>query len=258
MVKCANCGTPIPENARFCSECGCKVDPQHTCPKCGNKVSTNDKFCMQCGTILTPVAPPYAPNTNNASNTHSPYSQEAKKEETIVMRCPKCGKIVKDDTEECPDCHYKFSHTYKGPSIGKTNCPSCGATISDMNRICPECGCRISEAISTPKKPFGTLSVTQEAASETVKKARHHNTTLAIVIIAILILSAVIFSFIRQNHVDTPYIQNEETPQTDDAVEDNDMVAPSFDQPETETIEESDEDENLNDEIDSQNSESEE
>lgn len=64
--KCAHCGASIPENAKFCLECGEKValnDGLILCPECGFKLVTvcpkcgcdtvqNAKFCPECGEKL--------------------------------------------------------------------------------------------------------------------------------------------------------------------------------------------------------------
>ena len=47
---CTECGTIIPEGAKFCSGCG-KVLAR-ACPKCGQTVSSDAKFCANCGTKI--------------------------------------------------------------------------------------------------------------------------------------------------------------------------------------------------------------
>lgn len=55
-AKCAECGAVMPENAKFCLECGAKVKPPKAkdnivCPKCGASVPEG-KFCLECGARL--------------------------------------------------------------------------------------------------------------------------------------------------------------------------------------------------------------
>ena len=55
-IKCRSCGAEIPEGAKFCLECGTKVETQTEkgtviCPKCGVSVP-NGKFCLECGAKL--------------------------------------------------------------------------------------------------------------------------------------------------------------------------------------------------------------
>lgn len=54
-IQCANCGNTLPANAKFCLECGTKVEnlPENEmlCPECGKKTAKG-KFCMECGASL--------------------------------------------------------------------------------------------------------------------------------------------------------------------------------------------------------------
>ena len=59
--KCVKCGALLPENAKFCLECGEKVAPaipdnMITCPECGNTVPKG-KFCPECGHKFLTVCP---------------------------------------------------------------------------------------------------------------------------------------------------------------------------------------------------------
>ena len=51
-VHCPACGEALPGDAKFCSNCGQKIERQHRafCTKCGAKLDPNDKFCSSCGT----------------------------------------------------------------------------------------------------------------------------------------------------------------------------------------------------------------
>lgn len=51
-LKCAKCGTQIPANAKFCFNCGEKIEqPQKIfCAECGSPMPADAKFCMNCGT----------------------------------------------------------------------------------------------------------------------------------------------------------------------------------------------------------------
>ena len=78
--KCKYCGATLPENAKFCLECGKKVESDNdnmiTCPKCGSKV-VKGKFCPECG-----------------------YK--------FVSVCPKCGKEVVTGAKFCLECGEKL------------------------------------------------------------------------------------------------------------------------------------------------------
>lgn len=56
VERCSNCGAELPPNAKFCMECGTKVEstpqmvrPTH-CQNCGAELVANAKFCLECGT----------------------------------------------------------------------------------------------------------------------------------------------------------------------------------------------------------------
>ena len=49
-MMCKNCGNELVEGAKFCMECGTKVETELVCAECGMKLPLNAKFCMECGT----------------------------------------------------------------------------------------------------------------------------------------------------------------------------------------------------------------
>lgn len=79
--QCAKCGAPLPQNAKFCLECGEKVVPviqDNTviCPSCGKTVAKG-KFCPECG-----------------------YK--------FITACPKCGKEIVPGAKFCLECGEKL------------------------------------------------------------------------------------------------------------------------------------------------------
>lgn len=48
-IKCPNCGSEVPENSKFCLECGTKMATEWQCKNCGEMVPANAKFCGNCG-----------------------------------------------------------------------------------------------------------------------------------------------------------------------------------------------------------------
>ena len=80
-AKCAKCGATLPQNAKFCLECGEKIAPpipdgMIVCPECGNTVAKG-KFCPECG-------------------------------HKFITACPKCGAEVTSGAKFCLECGEKL------------------------------------------------------------------------------------------------------------------------------------------------------
>ncbi len=60
-MQCPQCHAENPEQAKFCLECGAKL--QAGCPQCGAALPPAAKFCFECGARLAapPPSPPPAP-----------------------------------------------------------------------------------------------------------------------------------------------------------------------------------------------------
>lgn len=78
-VTCPNCNSEMPENAKFCLECGTKIEQlaenEMLCPVCGKK-TPKGKFCMECGAPL-------------------------------VAKCAKCGAELPSGAKFCFECGEK-------------------------------------------------------------------------------------------------------------------------------------------------------
>lgn len=79
-IKCLTCNADLPENAKFCSQCGSKIellaDNEMICPTCGKK-TPKGRFCMECGSTLT-------------------------------RKCPNCGAEVPKNGKFCLECGTKL------------------------------------------------------------------------------------------------------------------------------------------------------
>ncbi len=53
-MKCARCQAENVEGARFCEDCGARLEA--TCPSCGQPVDSGKRFCRSCGATLTTAA----------------------------------------------------------------------------------------------------------------------------------------------------------------------------------------------------------
>ena len=78
-TTCPNCNCEVPENAKFCLECGTKIvhleENEIICPVCGKKTNKG-KFCMECGAPL-------------------------------VAKCKKCGAELPNGAKFCLECGEK-------------------------------------------------------------------------------------------------------------------------------------------------------
>ncbi|MGC8618786.1 MAG: SPFH domain-containing protein, partial [Thermoplasmata archaeon] len=77
--KCPKCQSDVPDNVRFCPNCGFDFSTVDTmkCPFCGKDIPKNSKFCPECGKPLT-------------------------------VKCSKCGTEVPSTTKFCPNCGNKM------------------------------------------------------------------------------------------------------------------------------------------------------
>lgn len=48
-IRCLECNALNDENAKFCSNCGAKLEKVRKCPDCGKELDENAKFCSNCG-----------------------------------------------------------------------------------------------------------------------------------------------------------------------------------------------------------------
>ena len=49
--RCDSCGETVPENAKFCPECGARL--KRVCDICGTPAEDDAKFCTNCGQKLS-------------------------------------------------------------------------------------------------------------------------------------------------------------------------------------------------------------
>lgn len=80
-MACSNCGAQLPPNAKFCLECGTKVEQKPrmvqptNCQNCGSALPPNAKFCLECGTKVELV--PEGQAGPSATAVEPSYQQQA-------------------------------------------------------------------------------------------------------------------------------------------------------------------------------------
>ena len=80
-IECPNCGKLLQKDAKFCFECGSKIESKALnstkCNKCG-AIVPNGKFCLECGSILS-------------------------------QKCPNCGSEAVPGAKFCLECGNKLN-----------------------------------------------------------------------------------------------------------------------------------------------------
>lgn len=94
IAKCSNCGAVI-NNAKFCPECGKKINP---CPECGSDLPDGATFCSVCNYELPKKCPKCGVILPKGTN-FCPECGEA-----IAKRCPECGELIDGTPKFCPNC----------------------------------------------------------------------------------------------------------------------------------------------------------
>ena len=70
-MYCNQCGHQLPQNAKFCNNCGNKTSYENKCSKCGNIVE--GKFCTECGepvVCVSKIVPRIVPSKESLSETY--------------------------------------------------------------------------------------------------------------------------------------------------------------------------------------------
>jgi ribosomal protein L40E/ribosomal protein L37AE/L43A len=112
MVICSNCGTENPLNAKFCEECGNKLetsDNKRICPQCGHINPVDAKYCLDCGVKLSsedeindkPDCPVCKTGSLNSSVHKGALGLGTKR----IFKCDKCGAEFETKGDK-----YKLTH----------------------------------------------------------------------------------------------------------------------------------------------------
>jgi len=48
-AACPQCGAALSSGAKFCAECGARLEQAHFCTECGAPIEAQAKFCPECG-----------------------------------------------------------------------------------------------------------------------------------------------------------------------------------------------------------------
>ena len=136
-MKCKQCGTENPEEARFCMECGLELEEQsEPCPVCGNINPANAKYCFECGLSLKDklVQPSEFPENSPVDIPETDdLPEEAPVKSSEAEYIPPTGS--ESWRELCPACNRNplTPKTYKGILSTKNllECDYCGAVFEE-------------------------------------------------------------------------------------------------------------------------------
>lgn len=80
------------------------------CKKCGWPNRPDEKFCVKCNTPLEEDG-----NSSNGLKATVPegYAFNGSTEETAERLCPKCGNILPNNADHCPNCNYAIVPLYQ-------------------------------------------------------------------------------------------------------------------------------------------------
>jgi len=88
-MNCPHCQADNPDGARFCNQCGQKIEA--VCPGCGQINPPGSRFCNQCGRDLTappeaaPATAPAPPATAIPEETPEPAGESERKQATVLF-----------------------------------------------------------------------------------------------------------------------------------------------------------------------------
>ena len=98
-MKCSNCGFELSKDAKFCIECGTKVEEKKDviyCENCGSEMNSDSLFCPECGTKVG-----------------STVVEEKKEVKKNIAKCPKCDAELENDSLFCTECGTKIEKDSK-------------------------------------------------------------------------------------------------------------------------------------------------
>ncbi len=136
MVKCPDCGKE--SDSKFCPNCGKNLEKTNVCPNCKSELEENAKFCQECGEKI---------NGKSKEKKNTKPKKEKKSEKT----CSHCGEELEKDEIFCSNCGKKIEDKSKEKKNTKPKkekksektCPHCGEELEKDEIFCSSCGKKI-------------------------------------------------------------------------------------------------------------------
>jgi len=121
-----------------------KPKATYPCPSCGQPAEDDWFVCHSCGAALKGASDMPAGMARPSSyETRATEEALARSKLSIeALECPKCGKILEPNVENCPTCgeFVRKLEPEGAVSAAAGNCPSCGQPVEAGWLKCPECG----------------------------------------------------------------------------------------------------------------------
>lgn len=205
-MVCKECGSKMPEEARFCFICGSPIQrepepapvPAERCVHCGGGLPKAARFCGACGACVelepVPVEEPDPMPEDPAPVEQIPVEEIPVEEpdrvpdEPVVEQlgatklCPSCGQELEIDACFCFECGFGTElepAQEKAPAIGEPipekRCYDCGQPLEMDARFCGVCGTKVEpEPIPVVQSPgqIGSLRHCRHCGTELEEDAR--------------------------------------------------------------------------------------
>ena len=133
-MKCTNCQTELPINAKFCPNCG--TPTQITCPKCQTVVTPGAKFCHNCGTALQNSAVVKTSCATPAADNKNPSYKERLAELADCARYEELLSFCKEEITKNPDNEDIFTNLAELITSDKITNPK--NFLEELQKIFPE------------------------------------------------------------------------------------------------------------------------
>ncbi len=197
-MKCANCGNEIPENSKFCNNCGSKVEAPEAAPATApveenapapaveledaplfwdnGKSLVEEKASAVAVESVEPEMPVGAPEIVEMPPVEE---REVPKLETAPLHtCANCGASLNPDAKFCKSCGSAVAPApapAAEPKAVVATCANCGAPLKPDAKFCNNCG-----------------SVTAAEAAD-IKPSKKKKSKKPIIIISIILALLLLF-----------------------------------------------------------------
>lgn len=150
---CKNCGTQLPDEAKFCNKCGAKISaadgsPCHSCPE-PVAPPEMEQFILPDNSHIQ-VSPsfdaePVRTEADGSKGNTAKLPPDRPNGETSFCFCEKCRTILKPNTETCPVCGSWVGDPSGKPGADSICCRNCRNTVKPGQKFCTNCGAAITE-----------------------------------------------------------------------------------------------------------------